>query len=415
MNETKKIVVIGGGAAGMMAAIYAAYGGAEVTLLEKMNACGKKLRITGKGRCNVTNDCTREEFLQNVPTNPRFLYGALSFFSTEDTMRFFEDAGVPLKVERGRRVFPISDKAEDIVRALTDRCKELGIRVLFEKAEELVISDGKIVGVRISDGELSADAVIVCTGGASYPRTGSDGDGYRLAKKVGHTVTPLLPSLVPIVSRDKVCAEMQGLSLKNVSLTVRVTASGKTVYEDFGEMMFTHFGLTGPMILSASAHLPDLTPGKYEASINLKPALDEKTLDARLLSDFQKYQNKDFQNALGDLLPAKMIPIVLRRSGIPPHKKVNSVTKEERRVLRELLQDFRVSLDGFRPLSEAIVTKGGVSIREINPKTMESKLCRGLYFAGEILDVDAYTGGYNLQIAFATGALAGSSAAEENE
>ena len=415
MNETKKIVVIGGGAAGMMAAIYAAYGGAEVTLLEKMNACGKKLRITGKGRCNVTNDCTREEFLQNIPTNPRFLYGALSFFSTEDTMRFFEDAGVPLKVERGRRVFPISDKAEDIVRALTDRCKELGIRVLFEKAEELVISDGKIVGVRISDGELSADAVIVCTGGASYPRTGSDGDGYRLAKKIGHTVTPLLPSLVPIVSRDKVCAEMQGLSLKNVSLTVRATASGKTVYEDFGEMMFTHFGLTGPMILSASAHLPDLTPGKYEASINLKPALDEKTLDARLLSDFQKYQNKDFQNALGDLLPAKMIPIVLRRSGIPPHKKVNSVTKEERRVLRELLQDFRVSLDGFRPLSEAIVTKGGISIREINPKTMESKLCRGLYFAGEILDVDAYTGGYNLQIAFATGALAGSSAAEENE
>ena len=415
MNKTKKIVVIGGGAAGMMAAIYASYGGAEVTLLEKMNACGKKLRITGKGRCNVTNDCTREEFLQNVPSNPRFLYGALSFFSTEDTMRFFEDAGVPLKVERGRRVFPISDKAEDIVRALTDRCKELGVRVLFERAEELIVSEGKTMGVRVAERVLPADGVIVCTGGASYPRTGSDGDGYRLAKTVGHTVTPLLPSLVPIVSRDKVCAEMQGLSLKNVALTVRATASGKTVYEDFGEMMFTHFGLTGPMILSASAHLPDLTPGKYEASINLKPALDEKTLDARLLSDFHKYQNKDFQNALGDLLPAKMIPIVLRRSGIPPHKKVNSVTKEERRVLRELLQDFRVSLDGFRPLNEAIVTKGGVSIREINPKTMESKLCRGLYFAGEVLDVDAYTGGYNLQIAFATGALAGSSAAEENE
>ncbi len=415
MTESKKIVVIGGGAAGMMAAIYAAYGGAEVTLLEKMNTCGKKLRITGKGRCNVTNDCTREEFLQNVPTNPRFLYGALSFFSTEDTMRFFEDAGVPLKVERGRRVFPVSDKAEDIVRALTERCREVGVRILLEKAEELIVSDDKICGVRISNGELAADAVIVCTGGASYPRTGSDGDGYRLAKKVGHTVTPLLPSLVPIVSRDKVCAEMQGLSLKNVALTVRATASGKIVYEDFGEMMFTHFGLTGPMILSASAHLPDLTTGKYEASINLKPALDEKTLDARLLSDFQKYQNKDFQNALGDLLPAKMIPIILRRSGIAPHKKVNSVTKEERKTLRELLQGFRVSLDGFRPLNEAIVTKGGVSIKEINPKTMESKLCRGLYFAGEILDVDAYTGGYNLQIAFATGALAGSSAAVENE
>lgn len=415
MNEPKKIVVIGGGAAGMMAAIYAAYSGAEVTLLEKMNACGKKLRITGKGRCNVTNDCTREEFLQNVPSNPRFLYSALSFFSTEDTMRFFEDAGVPLKVERGRRVFPVSDKAEDIVRALYERCREIGVRILFEKAEEILSEREKITGVRISEGILPADAVIICTGGASYPRTGSDGDGYRFAKAAGHTVTPLLPSLVPIVSRDKVCAEMQGLSLKNVSLTVRATASGKTVYEDFGEMMFTHFGLTGPMILSASAHLPDLTPGKYEAIINLKPALDEKTLDARLLSDFQKYQNKDFQNALGDLLPAKMIPIVLRRSGIPPHKKVNSVTKEERKLLRELLQGFRVSLDSFRPINEAIVTKGGVAIREIHPKTMESKLCRGLYFAGEILDVDAYTGGYNLQIAFATGALAGSSAANENE
>ncbi len=413
MIETKKIVVIGGGAAGMMAAIYAAMNGAEVTLLEKIIPSGKKLRITGKGRCNVTNDCSREEFLQNVPTNPRFLYSAISFFSTEDTMRFFEEAGVPLKVERGRRVFPVSDKAEDIVRALTDRCREAGVRILFERAEELVVSEGEVVGVRICDQVLSADRVIVCTGGSSYPRTGSDGDGYRLAQRIGHTVTPLLPSLVPIVSRDKVCAEMQGLSLKNVALTVRATASEKTVYEDFGEMMFTHFGLTGPMILSASAHLPDLAPGKYEASINLKPALDEKTLDARLLSDFHKYQNKDFQNALGDLLPAKMIPIVLRRSGIPPHKKVNSVTKEERKMLRELLQDFRVSLDGFRPLNEAIVTKGGISIREINPKTMESKLCRGLYFAGEILDVDAYTGGYNLQIAFATGALAGSSAAIE--
>ena len=415
LNQAKQIIVIGGGAAGMMAAIYAAQHGAQVTLLEKMNACGKKLRITGKGRCNVTNDCTREEFLQNVPSNPRFLYGALSFFSTEDTMRFFEDAGVRLKVERGRRVFPVSDKAEDIVRALYDACRREGVKILYEKAEELLVENGAISGVRTSEQTLFADGVIVCTGGASYPRTGSDGDGYRLAKAIGHTVTPLLPSLVPIVSRDKACAEMQGLSLKNVALTVRATASGKVVYEDFGEMMFTHFGLTGPMILSASAHLPDLTPGKYEASINLKPALDEKTLDARLLSDFQKYQNKDFQNALGDLLPAKMIPIVLRRSGIPPHKKVNSVTKEERKNLRELLQSFRVSLDGFRPINEAIITKGGVSIREINPKTMESKLCRGLYFAGEILDVDAYTGGYNLQIAFATGALAGSSAANEYE
>ncbi|MBO5939387.1 MAG: NAD(P)/FAD-dependent oxidoreductase [Clostridia bacterium] len=411
MNEQIKIAVVGGGAAGMMAAIHAAAAGAEVTLLEKMNSCGKKLRITGKGRCNVTNDCTMQEFLQNVPTNPRFLYGALSFFSTEDTMRFFENAGVPLKVERGRRVFPISDKAEDIVRALTEQCRAFGVNTCYEKVEGIAIDDGRVIGVQLSEGLLRADRVIVCTGGASYPRTGSDGDGYRFAKKVGHTVTPLLPSLVPIVSRDKICAEMQGLSLKNVALSIYEKKSGKLVYEDFGEMMFTHFGVTGPMILSASAHLPDMTAGRYEASINLKPALDEKTLDTRILSDFAKYQNKDFQNALGDLLPAKMIPVILRRSGIDPRKKVNSVTKEERKVLRELLHGLRITLDDFRPINEAIVTKGGVSIREINPKTMESKLCRGLYFAGEVLDVDAYTGGYNLQIAFATGALAGNSAA----
>ena len=411
MTEPIKIAVIGGGAAGMMAAIHAAAAGAEVTLLEKMNTCGKKLRITGKGRCNVTNDCGMQEFLQNVPTNPRFLYGAISFFSPEDTMRFFENAGVPLKVERGRRVFPVSDRAEDIVRALTEQCRAMGVRIRYEKVKGLATENERIVGVQLSEGLLPADRVIVCTGGASYPRTGSDGDGYRFAKEVGHTVTPLLPSLVPLVSHDKSCAEMQGLSLKNVALRICDKKSGKLVYEDFGEMMFTHFGVTGPMILSASAHLPDLVAGRYEASVDLKPALDEKTLDARLLSDFQKYQNKDFQNALGDLLPAKMIPVVLRRSGIPPHKKVNSVTKEERAALRKLLQDFRIPLDGFRPINEAIVTKGGIAIREINPKTMESKLCRGLYFAGEVLDVDAYTGGYNLQIAFATGALAGSSAA----
>ncbi len=415
MNEQIRIAIIGGGAAGMMAAIHAAEAGAEVTLLEKMNSCGKKLRITGKGRCNVTNDCTLQEFLQNVPTNPRFLYGALSFFSTEDTMRFFENAGVPLKVERGRRVFPTSDKAEDIVRALVEQCRLMGVNTCYKTVEGLAVEDGNVVGVTLAEGLLQADRVIVCTGGASYPRTGSDGDGYRFAKAVGHTVTPLLPSLVPIVSRDHICAEMQGLSLKNVALSIYDKKSGKLVYEDFGEMMFTHFGVTGPMILSASAHLPDMTVGKYEASINLKPALDEKTLDARILSDFQKYQNKDFQNALGDLLPAKMIPIILRRSGIPPHKKVNSVTKEERKALRDLLHGLRISLDGFRPINEAIVTKGGVSIREINPKTMESKLCRGLYFAGEVLDVDAYTGGYNLQIAFATGALAGNSAATKDE
>ena len=411
MTEPLKIAVIGGGAAGMMAAIFAAREGADVTLIERGPACGRKLRITGKGRCNVTNDCSLAEFLSNVPTNPRFLYGALNFFSTEDTKRFFEEGGVPLKVERGRRVFPVSDKAEDIVRCLVKSCEKSGVTLIFDRVEALLTEGDSVVGLRLADREIRADRVIVCTGGMSYPRTGSDGDGYRLARQVGHTVTPLLPSLVPLVSHGSLCASLQGLSLRNVSLTIRELSSGKTVYEDFGEMMFTHFGLTGPMVLSASAHIPDLCPNKYEAVVNLKPALDEKTLDARILSDFTKYNNKDFGNALGDLLPAKLIPVMISRSGISPHKKVNSITKEERRILRELLQEFRIPLDGFRPITEAIVTKGGVSVRQINPKTMESKLCNGLYFAGEILDVDAYTGGYNLQIAFSTGALAGTSAA----
>ena len=395
----------------MMAAVFAADAGARVILLEKGHACGRKLRITGKGRCNLTNDCTLEEFMGNVPTNPRFLYSALNFFTPEDTKRFFVEAGVPLKTERGRRVFPVSDRAEDIVQALYAACRTRGVEHRTGRVEALCIRDGTVEGV-LCDGErLDADRVIVCTGGMSYPRTGSDGDGYRLAREAGHTVTPLIPSLVPLISSSKICPAMQGLSLKNVSMTVLETATGKPVYEDFGEMMFTHFGVTGPMVLSASAHLSDLTPGKYEARINLKPALDEKTLDARILSDFAKYQNKDFQNALGDLLPQKMIPVVISLSGIAPHKKVNSITKEERRALIGVIRGLPVPLDRFRPISEAIVTKGGVSVREIMPKTMESKLCRGLYFAGEVLDVDAYTGGFNLQIAFSTGALAGNSAA----
>ena len=409
--EQTQVIVIGGGAAGMMAAVFAADAGARVILLEKGNACGRKLRITGKGRCNLTNDCTEAEFMGNVPTNPRFLYSALNFFSPEDTKRFFTEAGVPLKTERGRRVFPVSDRAEDIVHALYTACRKRGVEHRTGRAESLLMQDGAVIGV-VCDGErLDADRVIVCTGGMSYPRTGSDGDGYRLAKEAGHTVTPLIPSLVPLVSSSKICPAMQGLSLKNVSMTVLETATGRTVYEDFGEMMFTHFGVTGPMVLSASAHLTDMTPGKYEARINLKPALDEKTLDTRILLDFGKYQNKDFQNALGDLLPQKMIPVIISLSGIAPHKKVNSITKEERRALIGAIRALPVPLDRFRPISEAIVTKGGVSVREIMPKTMESKLCRGLYFAGEVLDVDAYTGGFNLQIAFSTGALAGNSAA----
>ena len=409
--EQIRIAVIGGGAAGMMAAIQSADMGAHVTLMERGSACGRKLRITGKGRCNVTNDCSLNEFLLSVPTNPRFLYSALSFLSTEDLYSFFEGAGVPLKVERGKRVFPVSDKAEDIVRCLVGACRERGVAIENTRVESLWIEDGALRGVRVAGEERSFDRVIVCTGGMSYPRTGSDGDGYRFARQAGHTVTPLLPSLVPIVSRTRLCGELQGRSLRNVSLQVIRRGDGAVIYEDFGEMMFTHFGLTGPMILSASAHIPDIGEGVYEARINLKPALDEKTLDGRILSDFAKYHNKDFINALGDLLPQKLIPVVVRLSGIDPRKKVNSITKEERAALCGTIRALTVSLDGFRPITEAIITKGGVSVKEVNPKTMESKILQGLFFAGEILDVDAYTGGFNLQIAFSTGALAGYHAA----
>jgi len=407
----RKIIVIGGGAAGLMAAYSSATMGADVTVLERNGVCGKKLRITGKGRCNVTNDCTLEEFLANVPTNPRFLYSALNRLSPQDTKAFFEDEGVPLKVERGRRVFPVSDKAQDIVDALCGACKRAGVRIRTARVRSLIVEDGRAVGVRTDDGEYHADAVIVATGGKSYPRTGSDGDGYALARSVGHTVTPILPSLVPIVSDSKICPALQGLSLKNVSLCIVQKQSGKKIYEDFGEMMFTHFGLTGPMVLSASAHIPDISSGGYEAQIDLKPALDEKTLDERILSDFRKYANKDFANSLGELLPQKLIPVVISLCAIDPHKKVNAITKEERRGLVEILKCLRISLVGFRSITEAIITKGGVSTKEISPKTMESKLCAGLYFAGEVIDVDAYTGGYNLQIAFSTGVLAGEAAA----
>ena len=410
-EKQTRVIVVGGGAAGMMAALTAAQNGADVTLFERTGRLGRKLRITGKGRCNVTNDCDTNEFLANVMTNPRFMYTALSRFSTADTKDFFESRGVPLKTERGRRVFPVSDRATDIVAALADACREVGVRVAYERVKSLLIEDGALCGVTTADGEHRADAVIVCTGGKSYPLTGSDGDGYKLAEQAGHSVTALRPSLVPVTAEGNLCPSLQGLSLKNVRLSIVSTANGKTVFEDFGEMMFTHFGLTGPMVLSASAHLPDIAPGKYEAVIDLKPALDEKTLDARILSDFDKYKNKDFANALGDLLPQKMIPEIIRLSGIDPHVKVNAVTREQRRSLVALLKGLRVRLRGFRPIEEAIVTRGGVSVREVNPKTMESRCLPGLYFAGEVLDVDAYTGGFNLQIAFSTAALAGENAA----
>ena len=411
IEKTGRVTVIGGGAAGMMAAIRAAECGADVTLIERNSFCGKKLKITGKGRCNVTNACDAREFLNHVPTNPRFLYSALSCFSTEDTMAFFEGQGVPLKVERGRRVFPVSDKAEDIVFALYSRVKSAGVKIITGRVSGLLVENGKIGGCFVDEKLIEADAVIIATGGRSYPGTGSDGDGYRFAVEAGHTVTPLIPSLVPLTSKSKICPSLQGLSLKNVALHIVDVKSGKAVYDDFGEMMFTHFGVTGPMVLSASAHLDGMASGKYDAVIDLKPALDEKELDMRIISDFSKYANKDFINALGDLLPSKLIPVVVTLSGIDGRKKVNSVTREERASLCSVLKGLRIRIDGFRPIAEAIVTKGGVDVKEINPKTMQSKLCRGLFFAGEVIDVDAYTGGYNLQIAFSTGVLAGENAA----
>ena len=406
-----KIVVIGGGAAGMMAAVTAAELGASVTIIERNERMGRKLRITGKGRCNLTNDCNTAEFLQNVPTNPKFLYAALNRFDSSDTMSFFEAAGVPLKVERGQRVFPVSDKATDVVDAMVSRCKQSGVRIVNGRVSEIETKDGSVSAVVYSGGRIECDAVILCTGGKSYPLTGSDGDGYKLAAALGHECVKPTPSLVPLTSKDKDCARMQGLSLKNVALSVIDKTNGKRVFEDFGEMMFTHFGMTGPMILSASAHLSGVETGRYEAVIDMKPALDEKKLDARILSDFSKYNNRDFMNSLGDLLPQKMIDVVISRSGIDGRKKVNSITREERLALIDVIKRFRVFISGFRPIEEAIVTKGGVSVAGINPKTMESKLCRGLYFAGEVIDVDAYTGGFNLQIAFSTGVLAGESAA----
>lgn len=409
--EATRVVIVGGGAAGMMAAIAAAENGAAVTLFERNDRLGKKLRITGKGRCNVTNDCDLNEFLTNVPTNPRFLYTALSRFSTEDTKAFFENAGVPLKTERGKRVFPQSDRAGDIVAALEKYCRTLGVHTLHKRVQNIIVRDGRAVGVKTSDGETQADAVILCTGGKSYPKTGSDGDGYRFAEAAGHTVTPLSPSLVPLVAHGKLCASLQGLSLRNVSLRITETASGKTVYEDFGELLFTHYGLTGPTVLSASAHLSDIRPDRYEARIDLKPALDEKTLDARIRSDFEKYRNRDLINALDDLLPQKLIEPFIGLCEIDGRKKVHSVTREERERMVRTLKCIRVPIRALRPIDEAIVTRGGVSVREVDPKTMRSKLVSGLYFAGELLDVDAYTGGFNLQIAFSTAYVAGSAAA----
>ena len=409
MNTNKRICVIGGGAAGMMAAGTALLYGADVTIFESTDRLGKKLAITGKGRCNVTNRCTTEEFLENVISNPRFLYASLSEFDTESTIRFFESLGVSLKTERGKRVFPESDKAKDIVDAM--RSYSSGANVIYKKVTALRQNEDGSFVVTAGQNTYEFDSVIMATGGKSYPLTGSDGSGYRLAQKLGHKITELKPSLVPIESKDSVCKELQGLSLKNVAITIKDKNNSK-IFSDFGEMMFTHFGVTGPVILSASSHLKGYDIESLTLSIDLKPALDEKTLDARVLSDFKNQSNKDFINSLGGLLPAKLIEPFVKAVSIDPRKKVNLVTKEERKQIIEKLKSFDISLYRFRPIEEAIITSGGVDVKEVSPKTMESKIKKGLYFAGEILDLDAYTGGFNLQIAFSTAYLAGKSAAE---
>ena len=411
MNASNNIVVIGAGAAGMMAAGTAASCGAHVTLLEPNEKLGKKLFITGKGRCNVTNNCPAEAVLQNVTVNPRFLYSALAGFSPQDAMAFFERYGCMLKTERGNRVFPVTDQAGSVIDALRRFLQETGVKIVWQRALEIETADGHVTGVRMQTGTIPADRVILATGGCSYPATGSTGDGYRMASALGHTIIEPRGSLVPLVEKGHTCASMQGLALKNVQVRL-LDAKGKCVFEEFGEMLFTHFGLSGPVILSASCHMQRGKEG-YCVDIDLKPALDEKTLDARLLRDFAELQNKDLANALVKLLPHSMIPAVIHKAGLAPQQKVNELTKQARRALLETIKRFRIEIASCAPVEQAIVTSGGVKVSEVNPKTMESKLVRGLYFAGEILDVDAYTGGFNLQIAWATGHLAGMASAQE--
>ncbi|MGI6772529.1 MAG: NAD(P)/FAD-dependent oxidoreductase [Acutalibacteraceae bacterium] len=408
-----KILVIGGGPAGFFAAIAAAKQCEDVYLLEKNDRYLKKLLITGKGRCNVTNyQPLLNELIEAVPVNGRFLYSAFSKFMPTDTMDFFEAMGVPLKVERGDRVFPESDKSIDIANAIYDKAKLSGVKFLQCRATKLIVENGGIKGVETEKETILADRVIVATGGVSYPQTGSTGDGYKLAEKVGHTIIPLKPSLVPIETREKWCRDLMGLTLKNISITVIDLESYREIYKDFGEMLFTHFGVSGPVILSASSHMRDAKAGKYQILIDLKPALNYDKLDLRVLRDISEFSNKGMSNALTKLLPKALIPVVLRLADIPFELKANQLRSEKRADLINILKNLPLTFEAFRPIEEAIITSGGVSTKEINPKTMESKLIKGLYFAGEIIDVDAYTGGFNLQIAFSTGRLAGEAAAE---
>ena len=405
----KKVIVIGAGAAGTIAAGMAAKNGADVLLIERNEKIARKVMITGKGRCNVTNNVAdTQEFISNIPGNGRFLFSAFSAFNSNDTMEFFENLGVELKVERGNRVFPVSDKAVDIVDALNRFISSSGVKRKTERVIELIVENNKILGVRTDiDNEYFADSVIVATGGMSYPKTGSSGDGYKLAESVGHTVTTLRPSLSALVCREGLCSECMGLSLKNVSLSVYDTKKKKEIYSDFGEMLFTHFGVSGPMVLSASAHLRELEKERYELYIDLKPALSKEKLDDRILRDFNDNSNKSVSNILSLLLPKSLISPVLRLAKIKASEKANQITKEMRKNLVDTIKAIKLTVIDFNDISEAIVTSGGIKISEINPKTMESKICSGLYFAGEVIDCDGYTGGFNLQIAFSTGYLAG--------
>ena len=401
------VVVIGGGASGMMCSLIAAQRGIDVILLEPNKILGRKLRITGKGRCNVTNNCEIKDFFANIPGDGKFLYSALNRFSPHDTMDFFESLGLHLKTERGNRVFPASDNANDVAGVLARNLDRYGVRHIRESARQILVQDGEVCGVKTDSGVISCRAAVICTGGLSYPLTGSTGAGYDLAGKLGHSIVPCRPSLVPLESDDDYCAQMQGFSLKNVTLSAY--ENDKLIYHELGEMLFTHFGVSGPLVLSASSHMRNWGKAKYRLTIDLKPALDEKKFDARLLRDFEKYANRDFANSLNDLAGKAMIPVLVELSGIPADEKVNSITRQQRHDLLRLFKEFPVSVSGPRPIDEAIVTSGGVSTKEINPRTMESKLVKGLYFSGEVMDLDAYTGGFNLQIAWSTAYVAANS------
>ena len=404
----RNTVIIGGGAAGLMAAAVSAGNGCRVTVIEKNNRCGRKLMITGKGRCNVTNNCDRDTLIANTVKNPRFLYSAFSEFGSSDTMAFFENAGVALKTERGKRVFPVSDKAVDIVDALVKTAVSAGVRIINARAVGILCGDGKVKGVKLSDGGIiQADSILIATGGRSYPVTGSTGDGYKFAAACGHTVSSIGPSLVPLCCREKFCSELSGLSLRNVTLALYEKGRSKPVHKELGEMLFTHFGISGPLVLTASAYINNYGRKEYTCVIDLKPALSNEQLDSRIIRDFKEVSNKNFSNSLDRLLPKSLVPVIINLSGIDRDIKVNRVSRQQRQKLVETIKNFTLHIEGARPVDEAIITRGGVSVKEIDPRTMQSKIISGLYFAGEVIDTDALTGGFNLQIAFSTGFTAG--------